>query len=267
MLSKESIGLFDSGVGGTTIWKEIVELLPYENTLFLADNKNAPYGGKSKDEIIHLCENNTEFLLNHNVKIIVVACNTGTTTAISHLRDTYKQVPFIGVEPAVKPAALQSSTKKIGILATKGTLSSELFLKTSDNSARKNGVQVIERVGEGLVQLIEEGKINSPEMVSLLKSYLLPMVDENIDYLVLGCTHYPYLLPQIKQIIPSHIHVIDSGAAVARQTQKVLQEFFLLNPSQANPQHLWYANGDVTILKQLASPFKNVTLESIGNGQ
>ena len=113
MINEKPIGLFDSGVGGTTIWKEIVTLMPYESTLFLADNKNAPYGGRTKDEIIALCEKNTDFLLEKGVKIIVVACNTGTTNAISHLRTRYKDIPFIGIEPAIKPAGLCSITKKI----------------------------------------------------------------------------------------------------------------------------------------------------------
>ena len=129
-MNKQPIGIFDSGVGGTSIWKEIHALLPYENTIYLADSANAPYGPKGKDAIIALSEKNTEYLLNQNSKIIVVACNTATTNAIKHLRKKY-DVPFIGIEPAIKPAALQTQTKAIGILATKGTLSSELFSKTS----------------------------------------------------------------------------------------------------------------------------------------
>lgn len=264
MINKEKpIGLFDSGVGGTTIWKEIVKLLPYENTLFLADNKNAPYGGKTKEEIIFLCEKNTEFLLENEVKIIVVACNTGTTNAISHLRTKYKEIPFIGIEPAIKPAGLQSVTKKVGVLATKGTLSSELFMKTSNNLIKNEGIQIVERVGEGLVSLIESGKIESPEMFELLKEYLLPMVEENIDYLVLGCTHYPYLLPQIQKIIPENIKVIDSGYAVAKHTKNVLSQNNLLNDFQSKPHHIWLSNGDLSILQQFAPNIDNLKLQKI----
>ena len=129
-MSKQAIGVFDSGVGGTSIWKEIHKLLPQENTIYLADSANAPYGHKSKEEIIALSKKNTELLLNKGCKLIVVACNTATTNAIKVLRETYN-IPFIGIEPAIKPAALQSKQKAIGILATKGTLTSELFHETS----------------------------------------------------------------------------------------------------------------------------------------
>ncbi|GET46324.1 glutamate racemase [Capnocytophaga felis] len=264
MINKEKpIGLFDSGVGGTTIWKEIVKLMPYENTLFLADNKNAPYGGKTKEEIIVLCERNTEFLLENKVKIIVVACNTGTTNAISHLRSKYKDISFIGIEPAIKPAGLQSVTKKVGVLATKGTLSSELFMKTSNDLIKKEGIQIVEKIGEGLVNLIEKGQIESPEIFELLKKYLLPMAEENIDYLVLGCTHYPYLLPQIQKIIPENIKVIDSGYAVAKQTKNVLSQSNLLNDSQRKPHHIWFSNGNLSVLQQFAPNIDNLKLQQI----
>ena len=255
--------MFDSGVGGTTIWKEIVTLMPYESTLFLADNKNAPYGGRTKDEIIALCEKNTDFLLEKGVKIIVVACNTGTTNAISHLRTRYKDIPFIGIEPAIKPAGLCSITKKIGVLATKGTLSSELFLKTSNNLVQSKGVQIIEKIGEGLVDLIEEGKIQSLEMSELLKQYLLPMVDEGIDYLVLGCTHYPYLLSQIQEIIPENIKVIDSGYAVAKQTKNILKQNKMLKKQHTKPNHIWFANAGISVLQQFAPDMENLVIKSL----
>jgi glutamate racemase len=220
MINNQPIGLFDSGIGGTSIWSAIHDLMPNEDTIYLADSLNAPYGKKSKDEIITLSKKNTEFLLDKNAKIIVVACNTATTNAIKELRASY-QVPFIGIEPAIKPAVLNSKTQTIGILATKGTLSSELFNKTIE---LYQDTKIVEQVGHGLVELIENGEINSPEMTNLLRSYLQPMIDANIDYLVLGCSHYPYLIPQIKKIIPQHIQIIDSGEAVARQTYKVVSE-------------------------------------------
>lgn len=247
-MSKQPIGIFDSGVGGTSIWKELNQLLPFENTIYLADSKNAPYGEKSKDEIIALSKKNIDFLLSKNCKLIVVACNTATTNAIKILRDTYS-IPIIGIEPAIKPAALQTKTKAIGILATKGTLSSELFHKTTD--VFTNGIKVVEQVGEGLVQLIETGKINSEEMTALLKIYMKPMLEANVDYLVLGCTHYPYLLPQLLDILPNNIKIIDSGEAVARQTQAVLKQNELLNTLKTKPKLLFYSNGNPEVLKSL----------------
>lgn len=254
MKNNNPIGLFDSGIGGTSIWKEVHTLLPHENTIYLADSKNAPYGLKTKDEIIHLSRKNTEFLLEQNCKIIVVACNTATTNAIKELRAAY-DVPFIGIEPAIKPAAIQSKTQTIGILATKGTLNSSLF---HENVAKHPDVKIIEQIGHGLVQLIENGDLDSPEMTDLLESYLLPMVEKNIDYLVLGCSHYPYLIPQIKKIIPSTIKIIDSGEAVAKQTKKILEELQLINPSKNNATQVFYTNSNPEVLKKIVKPLESV---------
>ena len=246
MQNSNPIGLFDSGIGGTSIWKEIHALLPLENTIYLADSKNAPYGLKSKEEIIHLSRKNTEFLLNKNAKIVVVACNTATTNAIKELRSSY-DVPFIGIEPAIKPAANKSSTNTIGILATKGTLNSELF-----NQAVLNypNTKIIEQVGHGLVQLIEEGQIESAEMTRLLTKYISPMIKKNIDYLVLGCSHYPYLIPQIKKIIPEHIKIIDSGEAVALQTKNVLTKNNSLSNAKTSTA-IFYTNTNPQVLKKI----------------
>jgi glutamate racemase len=217
MHNNQAIGIFDSGIGGTSIWSAIHQLLPNEKTIYLADSINAPYGQKSKDEIIALSIKNTEFLLDLNCKLIIIACNTATTNAIKELRTLYT-VPFIGIEPAIKPAVTTSKTQIIGILATQGTLNSELFHKTT---AQYYGTKIIEQVGHGLVELIEKGKINSIEMTQLLHSYLDPMIKANIDCLVLGCSHYPYLIPKIIKILPKNIQIIDSGVAVAKQTQNV----------------------------------------------
>lgn len=246
MTNSNPIGLFDSGIGGTSIWKEIHNLLPNENTIYLADSKNAPYGQKSKNEIIDLSIKNTEFLLNKNAKMIVVACNTATTNAIKELREKF-DVPFIGIEPAIKPAANNSKTQTIGILATKGTLNSELFNKTAEKFQQ---TKIVEQIGFNLVKLIENGEMHSEEMTALLNQYLTPMIEANIDYLVLGCSHYPYLIPQIKKILPAHIKIIDSGEAVAKQTQKILQEKIGLNTANKK-MTLFYTNSDPKVLKDI----------------
>lgn len=247
MTNSQPIGLFDSGIGGTSIWKEIHQLLPNENTVYLADTKNAPYGQRSKDEIIELSIKNTEFLLEQNSKIIVVACNTATTNAIKELRQKF-DIPFIGIEPAIKPAANNSKTQTIGILATKGTLNSELFNKTAE---KFQDTTIIEQVGFNLVKLIEEGQMHSEEMTSLLHKYLQPMIEANIDYLVLGCSHYPYLIPQIKEILPKHIQIIDSGEAVARQTQKLLEEKNILNHNNTPSTSQFYTNANTEVLEAI----------------
>ena len=247
-MSKNPIGIFDSGVGGTSIWKEIHALLPNENTLYLADSANAPYGPKGKNTIIELSIKNTQLLLDNNCKLIVVACNTATTNAINYLRDTYR-IPFIGIEPAIKPAVLQTQTNTIGILATKGTLSSALFSKTSELFA--NNITIIEQDGDGIVELIESGKLFSNEMISLLNQYLKPMVDARIDCLVLGCTHYPYLMPLLLKILPSHIKIIDSGKAVAKQTKAVLEKYNLLNSENTDCKTQFYTNRNTSVMTSL----------------
>ena len=246
-MNNNPIGLFDSGIGGTSIWKAINILLPNENYIYLADSKNAPYGVKSKDEIIDLSIKNTKLLIKHNAKIIVVACNTATTNALKELRATF-DIPFIGIEPAIKPAVNNSRTQTIGILATKGTLNSELFNK---NIEFYNHTKIIEQIGYGLVELIENGEIDSEEMTQLLHSYLNPMIEQNIDYLVLGCSHYPYLIPQIRKILPENIIIIDSGEAVARQTKHVLEEKAGLNNNLVNGKSTFYSNSNSKVLKEI----------------
>ncbi|OUS00344.1 glutamate racemase [Flavobacteriales bacterium 33_180_T64] len=247
-MNTQPIGIFDSGIGGTSIFKEIHAFLPHENTIYLADSKNAPYGQKTKEEIIALSIKNTELLLEKNCKLIVVACNTATTNAIKILRDTYN-VPFIGIEPAIKPAALNTKTKTIGILATKGTLSSELFHNTTD--VYTNSIKILEQVGEGIVLLIEAGKANSVEMKALLETYIKPMIIADIDYLVLGCTHYPYIIPTLLELLPKHVKIIDSGLAVAKQTKSILEQYELLNSSARIPENIFYSNSNVAVLESV----------------
>ncbi|NND62519.1 MAG: glutamate racemase [Flavobacteriaceae bacterium] len=258
------IGIFDSGVGGTSIWQEIHTLLPYENTLYLADSKHAPYGEKSKETILELSIKNTELLLSRGSKIIVVACNTATTNAISELRKKF-DVPFIGIEPAIKPAALKSRSKNVGILATKGTLSSDLFHKTSEEYS--NDINFIEVIGKGLVHFIEKGQLNHPKLHSLLLTYLEPMIEADVDYIVLGCSHYPYIIPAIRNIVPEHIKIIDSGVAVARQTKSILEKNNLLNESHTSPKLEFYSNLETTTLNYLLKEFKSDVNEDSRNSE
>ncbi len=261
MDKKSPIGIFDSGVGGSSIWQEIHKLLPFENTIYLADSKNAPYGNKSAEEITTLSIKNVEKLLSVDCKIIVVACNTATTNAIATLREKHK-VPIVGIEPAIKHAAVQTTSKRIGILATKGTLSSALFSKTAKEFTKD--ISVVEIIGEGLVHLIEAGKLESPEMISLLKKHTKPMIDASIDYLVLGCSHYPYLIPQLKKILPENVKIIDSGEAVARQTKTVLQCLNLLREENSKPNLQFFTNAETDTLKFLLKEYaEKISIEKI----
>ena len=253
-MNNNPIGLFDSGVGGTSIWKEIHHLLPNESTIYLADSINAPYGYKTVDEIISLSIKNTELLLKMGSKLIVVACNTATTNAIEILREKFN-VPFIGIEPAIKPAALKSASKSIGILATKGTLNSILFSESLDEY--KEHIKVTEIIGEGLVSLIEMGKIDDSEINILLNKYLQPMLKKDIDYLVLGCSHYPYLIPQLKKILPKQVKIIDSGIAVAKQTKNVLIQNNLFANTDLQTTLCFYTNKNTSTLEFLLNESLN----------
>ena len=258
-MSQNPIGIFDSGLGGLTIYSEIHKLLPNENIIYLADSKNAPYGGKSKDEIIRISVKNTEFLLEQGCKLIVVACNTASTNAVKYLREHY-EVPIIRVQPAIKPAALNSKTKVVGMLATKGTLESELLFETAQRFAQ--GVKVVEQVGEGLVSLIETGKMRSPEMTRLLKKYVEPMLDQNIDQLVLGCTHFPFLTDQIQEITGDRVCIVDSGEAIARQTRVILEQEGLLNTEKTEGYRIFYTNKNPQVLQDMLDLY-NENLKAI----
>ena len=255
------IGIFDSGVGGSSIWREIHRLLPKENTIYLADSKNAPYGNRPSSEIVALSLKNTQKLFELQCKAIVVACNTATTNAINTLRGKYP-VPIIGIEPAIKPAALKTKSKSIGILATRGTLSSALFSQANKEFAKD--IQVVEIIGEGLVPLIEAGNIDGPEIFALLKKYTKPMIEANVDCVVLGCSHYPYIVPTLKKILPEHVEIIDSGEAVAKQTKVVLEKFNILREGNTKPKLQFYTNGEADTLKFLLSEYSDkMTIEKM----
>lgn len=220
------LGVFDSGVGGLTVLSSLKSMLSKEQFLYLSDDAYAPYGKKSKKEITERCFEVVDFLISKGCKLIVVACNTATTNAIEILRAKY-DIPFIGIEPAIKPAALKSKTKVVGVLATRGTLSSRLFAQTSDSFAQN--VRVIEQIGDGLVEFIEKGELANSKLVDLLNSYVKPMLNQNIDVLVLGCTHYSFLIPLLKTILPKNIQIVDSADAVAKQTRRILKKEHLIS--------------------------------------
>jgi len=244
------IGIFDSGTGGLTVLTELVRIMPNEKYVYFADSANCPYGSKSVEEIINLSDKITRFLITKGCKVIVVACNTATAAAIDHLRSSYG-IPFIGMEPAIKPASQNTKTKSIGVLATAGTFKGRLYIETSRKYA--TDVNVCYQVGEGLVELVESGKANSPEAEQLLHKYIDPMVDCNIDHLVLGCTHYPFLKPVLKRILPEHVAIVDPAPAVALQTKRVLENIGL--PCNENLLHStnieFYSSSNTNTLKYL----------------
>lgn len=230
-MSNSSIGVFDSGVGGLSVLKALRETLPDEDFIYVADQAFAPYGKRSKAEIQERAKIISDWLIECGCKLIVVACNTATTNAIATLRHSFS-VPFVGIEPAIKPAALGSKTGVVGVLATEGTLSSELFKITTHDHAKN--IEVVTQVGHGLVELVEEGKANSSEATAQLKKDLAPMLANPIDHLVLGCTHYPFLRNALEYILPKGVTIVDCGYAVAKQTDRLLERHHLHEKSAGN---------------------------------
>ena len=244
-LSSNPIGVFDSGSGGLSVWLELVKLMPYEDIIYFADSGNCPYGNRTKSEIIDLSIRNSQFLIDKGAKIIVVACNTATGAAIKELRDIFK-IPFVGMEPAVKPAAKETRTKHIGVLATKGTLESELFQETKN--AFTKGVTVHMQIGLGLVEIVENQKIEEKSTSDLLQKYLQPMLDNGVDKIVLGCTHYPFLKPVFDRLLPQNVDLINPAPAVAKQTLRQLSKFELRNSGPQTPNYDFYTSGDERLL-------------------
>ncbi|PLX03574.1 MAG: glutamate racemase [Marinilabiliales bacterium] len=238
MNNNDAIGIFDSGVGGLTVWSEIKKILPNESTVYYADSKNCPYGSKSKEEVIQLSEKIVQLLIHKGAKIIVVACNTATAAAIDYLRAKYP-LPFIGMEPAVKPAALHTQTGTIGILATEGTINGRLYKETRDRYAAK--CNLIVKVGKGLVELAEEGDSYSEKALEAVKKYIKPMIDGNADQIVLGCTHYPYFIDEIRKIIPKTVIIHNPAPAVARQTKNVMKSSGLLSQAASKRDDIFYS--------------------------
>lgn len=223
-MDNRPIGVYDSGFGGLSVWRELRRMLPNESLIYLGDGKNCPYGGRSREEITAFATEAVERLVTEGVKMVVVGCNTATTAAVAHLRERWSDLPIVGLEPAVKPACLSSRTRRIAVLATEHSLRSEMFLATALRYA--GDVEVVKVVGEGFVELVERGAEHSAEAEAAVRKVVEPLLGMNIDKIVLGCTHYPFLRPLIEGVIGDRdIAVIDSGEAVARRVKWLLERY------------------------------------------
>ncbi len=231
------IGVFDSGVGGLSVLREIRAQLPNESLIYLADCGHIPYGEKTPDYIRERCRAIADFLLVRGAKALVLACNTATAAAAADLRELYPQVPIVAMEPAVKPAAEATRSGVVGVLATTGTLKSARFAALLDRFA--GDVRVITQPCPGLVERIEAGDLNGPQTRALLGRYVEPLLAEGCDTLILGCTHYPFLRPLLRELISEDISLIDTGAAVARQLERLLQARGLLGEGPAVRTEFW----------------------------
>ena len=252
---KAIIGIFDSGVGGLSVWRELIKILPNNDFIYFSDSAYCPYGPRPQEEIIERASKITEFLISQCVDIIVVACNTATAAAIESLRERYS-LSFVGMEPAVKPAALHSKTGVIGVLATKGTFNGKLYSRTLQKFA--SDLRVVEQVGYGLVELVEAGKTSGEETSKVLEKYILPMVAAGADHIVLGCTHYPFLKEEIQKIAGNNVIIIDPAPAVARHTYELLFERNLIGKNKSDLLHqtIFYSTGDVENLLRMARGIK-----------
>ena len=232
-----AVGFFDSGLGGLCILAAFKTLCPHESTIYIADSKNCPYGNKPAAEIVKLAESNTRRLLRRGCKMVVVACNTATAAAIDFLRERHPEVPFIGIEPAVKPAALRSKTGVVGVLATAGTFGGRLYNETKAKFAKD--VTVIATVADEFVELVERNEISGAAAERVVRARIEPLLKAGCDKIVLGCTHFPHLKPLIAKICDGRAEVIDPSGAVARQAKRVLSARGLLASASAKPSHVF----------------------------
>jgi glutamate racemase len=247
--SSSPIGIFDSGVGGISVLRAIRGQMPEESVIYFGDQGHIPYGPRPMQQIRGFSEAITHFLLEQDAKIVVVACNTASAAALKHLREKFIDIQFVGMEPAVKPAAEHTHTGKVGVLATPATFQGALYASVVERFA--NGVELFQNTCPGLVQEIEHGNLGGVTTRQILADALLPMLEKDIDTVVLGCTHYPFVIPLIQQIVGEGVRVIDPAPAVARQTGRLLEAKGLRINSGAKGDVKFYTSGNPDALKPL----------------
>jgi len=240
--SPAPIGVFDSGVGGLSVLRAIRVLLPRHPVAYLADQVHVPYGARTQAEVRSYSKEISRFLIQHGAKIVVVACNTASAAALYHLREVFPETPFVGMEPAIKPAASLTESGVIGVLATPVTFQGRLYASVVDRFAR--GVSVLQDTCPGLVAQIEAGQLDGPETSAILKRALQPMLERGADTIVMGCTHYPFVIPLIQEITGPDVRVIDPAPAVARQTARLLAARGLISPGDVPGKVDMYTTGD-----------------------
>ncbi len=243
------IGIFDSGVGGLSVLRALREQMSAEDVIYFGDQGHVPYGARPMEQIQSFSEGITRFLLVQGAKLIVVACNTASAAALKYLRERFAEVPFVGMEPAVKPAAETTQTGRVGVLATPATFQGALYASVVERFG--NGVELFQHTCPGLVALIEKGDLDSSAARGILEDALLPMLDKNIDTVVLGCTHYPFVIPLIQQIAGEKVRVIDPAPAVARQVRRMLEARGLAHKSDERGRVEFYTSGDAAEMRSM----------------
>jgi len=257
-VNNKPIGFFDSGVGGLSVLLESQKLLPKENIIFLADQKNVPYGGKSKEQLVDFLTKAMNFFLENEVKAVVLACNTATVYTIEKLRSKF-DLPIIGTVPVVKTLSNITKTKKTAVFSTPATAKSEYLKKLIDEFA--SNIEVKRVGGSNLEELVEKGNLNNPEINEVLEKNLHPLISEGVDAIALGCTHYPFLKDKIQKIVGKNIAVVDSGGAVARRLKEVLTNNNALSSKKEFEKY--YTTGNKDNFKRVAQELMERKLESV----
>jgi glutamate racemase len=253
---QKAIGVFDSGVGGLSVLREIRNTIPHAPIIFFGDQYHVPYGPRSLNEVLSFSRIITRFLINLGAEMIVVACNAASAAALIELRKEFPAIPFVGMEPAVKPAAEKTLTGTVGVLATPATFQGKLYASVIERFA--NGVKIVQDTCPGLVQQIEKADFNSEATVNILKKAIEPMINAGIDKVVLGCTHYPFVIPAIQQIVGPKIQVIDPAPAIARQTAKIyeqIQQNPVVIDHTLNTPTFIITSGDTSKLAEIIAKF------------
>lgn len=245
------IGVFDSGVGGLSVLRSIREQMPEESVLYFGDQGHVPYGPRSMGQIQSFSAGITRFLLDHDSKLIVVACNTASAAALTYLRESFPGVSFVGMEPAVKPAAETTKTGRVGVLATPATFQGALYASVVERFGA--GVELFQHTCPGLVSQIEKGELDSAATRAILEDALHPMLEKNIDTVVLGCTHYPFVIPLIQEVVggAERVRVIDPAPSVAKQAKRLLETAGMKNPSGRRASIRFFTSGDVESMKSM----------------
>jgi glutamate racemase len=243
------IGVFDSGVGGISVLRAMRQQMPSEAIIYFGDQGHVPYGPRPMRQIQNFSEGITNFLLAQDVKLVVVACNTASAAALKYLREKFRDVQFVGMEPAVKPAAETTRTGRVGVLATPATFQGALYASVVERFAK--GVELLQDTCPGLVQRIEQGDLRGEATRRILEEALLPMLEKNIDTVVLGCTHYPFVIPLIQEIVGDKVRVIDPAPSVARQAKRLLERRGMLNRSEGRGKVQFYTSGEAPAMQAI----------------
>jgi glutamate racemase len=251
------IAMFDSGVGGLSILRDVRSMYPNEDILYFGDQGHVPYGPRPLEQIRGFVRGIVRFFLDHNAKIIVIPCNAASAAGLHHARELFPQIPIVGMEPAIKPAAERTQKGVIGVITTKATYQGELFASVVDRFAKD--IEVVTQVCPEFVRLVEAGQFDGPEVRSIAGAYLQPLRDAGIDQMVIGCTHFPFLMPVLTDILGPRVEIVDPGPAIARQTGRIISD--MRNSDDHSGKVTYYTSGDINHFLEVARKLVSEPIE------